>query len=112
MNSAPSGETVLATYDFAQTVSNSKTAGFNKTEYTGNIASNGTVSFDYNPTAKITVFRADSSATPVSVLLDQWDGITYLSKNNSLATVSVSGKTVTITNAASVYVNYIAEIYN
>ena len=112
VDSVPSVETVLATYDFAQNVSNSKTAGFNKTEYTGNIASSGTVSFDYNPTAKITVFRADSSATPVSVLLDQWDGITYLSKNNSLATVSVSGKTVTITNAASVYVNYIAEIYN
>ena len=109
---SPSGETVLATYDFAQNVSNSKTAGFNKTEYTGNIASSGTVSFDYNPTAKITVFRADSSATPVSVLLDQWDGITYLSQNNSLATVSVSGKTVTVTNAASVYVNYIAEIFN
>lgn len=110
VDASPVGEIVFAEYSFGNVASNITSIGFRKYEACGNIESGRSIDVSYL-IAKVFVFRASSSLTPVVALCDQWGGITYISQNDNIATISASNGVLTIRNTSSTYIDYIIEKY-
>lgn len=101
---APSGETVLTTHIFQDSTPNRRT-------YIGVLQANSSISVAFSTLATAKAARGSNSVTCVDAIADEWGGVSYSSRMDTLATVTSSGNVVTITNQTWGVMNYIIETY-